>query len=536
MRRAQSVVAMFVALVTASNVAACAGKHSGESELPAVTVPAGLDAFYAQRVNWQECGTGETGGWLTGEPDAGLTCAYITAPLDYTAARDHAIADVATVQLAVARRAATGTKTGSLLSISGGPGQTGLAAAEGAVPDEVRESYDLVGYDPRGVGRSVPQIRCFPGESGDAPDPVTGEEQANRATVANCVRDTGADLLRHIGPDEAVNDVDLIRAILGEPRINLIAASYGTQVAAMYALRFPGNYRAAILDGVVDIAETQDEMLVGQKRGYQDSFDRLAAFCTSEYQASTHAECPLGAEPGAAQQTFQQLLRDADANPVPVPGSEPVAAGSILGATTNGLLWRSEWVPYLQALDGVRHGDGTAVQRLSKMFDNPVGQDDSSGLPAPRQPATDPAAAAADPNAITAITCADTAEPTNDRAVRQHAAIARYEAAPYQNYEPRPAEFPLDVCDLWPFAGAVHPVVPSRADGAAPLLFVAQRHDPTTPAANAERMAQYMRSPLLIRESDGHTFVFGGVSSCIDDEVVRYLRDPRSVQPKTCQE
>ncbi|MEV0299132.1 alpha/beta fold hydrolase [Nocardia sp. NPDC050710] len=417
--------------------------------------------------------------------------------------------------LAITRRPATGAKKGTLLAISGGPGGTGLDLIEAPYPPEVLADFDIVSYDPRGVGRSTPLIQCAGGlEPDTSTDDPESTEAAERAEVAACVRDTGLDVLRHIGSDEATNDVDLLRAVLGEERINLLAYSYGTQIAAMYALRFPGNYRAAVLDGVVDIAERPNEMRVGQERGYQATFTRLAAFCAGEYRRSG-AECPLGVDPATAEATFQQLLRNADERPLPARRGEPVTASDILEATYTGLLWRSFWEPYLRALEALRHGDGTMVRRFADSQDS------------------------ANTNAITAITCTDTADPTTDRAAVQQDAAAIYDAATFDNYDRRPAEFPLEDCDLWPFPGKIIPgkilpAVPTRVDSAAPLLFVGTRHDPTTPVGNAERMAKYMTSPLLVREGDGHTFVFGNENNCIDVEVVRYLEDPNSVRDKVC--
>ncbi|MEV6771887.1 alpha/beta hydrolase [Nocardia sp. NPDC051030] len=522
----RTVAAVAVPVLTAALCVTGCSKDSGSQDKD-------LQAFDAQTVHWGPCGQGDTAGWFTGEIPADQQCGQIVAPLDYSAARGKGLGDTPTVQLAVARRPATGQKTGSLLAISGGPGDPGLEMIEMSFPEAVRTDFDIVSYDPRGVGKSTPTIKCTSqGENAETGTDTDSAEQANRATVAACVAGTGVDVLRHIGSNEATDDVDLIRAVLGEQRINLLAASYGTQIAGMYAVRYPDGYRAAVLDGVVNIAESQNDMLIGQKRGYQSTFDRVIAYCTGEYRATEHTECPLGNDPATATTSFQQLLRDADAHPVPAGATNPVTGGEILTATTKGLLWKSSWVPYLNALQGVRHGDGTAIHELAETGS----VTEESGTPAPRHRAgRDSSAQPSDPNAITAITCTDTADPTTDRAARQRDAQARYNASTYENYEPRPTEFPLDVCDLWPFPGAVHPSVPSRPDSAAPLLFVAQSHDPTTPLVNAQRMADYMRSPLLIREGDGHTFVFGDVDPCIDAEVVRYLRDPHSVQNKTCQ-
>ncbi|MFD4429470.1 alpha/beta fold hydrolase [Nocardia sp. NPDC058497] len=507
----KAVCAVAVSMTIASCVSGCAAVQPASR-----TTGAALDAYYAQSVDWVPCGDGKTGEWFA-ETLAGVKCGQVRAPLDYRNVQQHGSSGSQTVLLAVARRPTTEEKTGTLLAISGGPGGTGLDLIEAAYPPEVLAHFDIVAYDPRGVGRSTPLIQCAGGLNPDldlTAEDTEAVEAAERTEVDACVADTGLDVLRHTGSDEATNDVDLLRAVLGEERINLLAYSYGTQIAAMYALRFPANYRAAILDGVVDIAERPNDMRLGQERGYQATFTRLAAFCVGEYRRGG-AECPLGTDPAAAEATFQQLLRDADARPVRVRGGSPVTATDVLDASYTGLLWPSAWKPYLAALQALRHGDGTAVRRFADF-------QDSEGT-----------------NAITAITCTDTANPTTDRAARQHDAAARYDAATYDNYEPRPTEFPLEDCDLWPFEGKVIPgkllpVVPARADSAARLLFVGTRHDPTTPLGNSERMAKYMTSPLLIREGDGHAVVFGDENDCIDAEVIRYLNDPDSARDKTC--
>lgn len=507
----QALRSITVLVVAASYVSGCSGDVPDPWSAP---VPPGLEAFYGQSIDWVPCGVEETDGWFA-EVATGQQCAYVRAPLDYRGVRGRSITEVQTVHLAVARRPATAEKKGALLAISGGPGSTGLELIEGFYPAEVLAHFDIVSYDPRGVGRSMPLIQCAGGLDPDSrTDDTESIEAAERAEVSACARDTGLDVLRHIGSDEATDDVDLLRAVLGEQQINLLAYSYGTQIAAMYALRFPANYRAAVLDGVVDTAERPNEMRVGQERGYQATFTRLAAFCTGEYR-SRGGECPLGVDPAAAEATFQQLLRAADARPVPVRGGEPVAASEILEATYTGLLWRSAWQPYLRALEALRRGDGTMVRHFAD-FQDP-----------------------AESNAITAITCTDIADPTTDRVSRQQEAATRYDAATFDDYKSRPAEFPLEDCDLWPFPGMVVPgkilpVIPIRVEHAAPLLFVGTRHDPTTPVGNAERMAKYLTSPLLVREGDGHTFVFGDENSCVDAEVVRYLENPNSVPGKVC--
>lgn len=478
------------------------------------------DAFYAQPVEWLPCVESEPSDWFPDVRADDRRCARILAPLSYRAAGRLAPDAGLTVSLAVARQPAEAEKHGTLLLISGGPGGPGLSMLDMAFPEQIRRHYDIVSYDPRGVGRSNPQIRCDPTEVdlAEEKDSVAATEAARSEFVSSCVRGTAPEVLAHIGSDEAADDIDILRGVLGEPQLNILAASYGTQVAAMYIDRYPNGYRAAVLDGVVDVTENSTQMRVGQEKGYQETFDRVATFCAGRYRAEGHPECPFGDDPAQAENVFRGVLRDVKEHPVAAGAAPAVEPSDILRALIASYLWPEGWAPYLDALDAVRHGDGAPMRRLA---DAETGSNYwTSGM---------------EENALAAITCADVADPTGDRASRQADEAAMYDAATYDDYTPRPAEFPLDTCDFWPFAGTAKAFRPHRANGSAPVLFVGTRHDPTTPLRNAERMANYLDSPLLTREGDGHTFVFNDVNQCIDGLVVRYLGDPFSARNAVCQ-
>lgn len=475
-------------------------------------------AFYGQRVAWGPCAGGETGTWFSDIVDERV-CARVLAPLDYRVSGAVTPESADTVSLAVARLPATATKRGTLVLISGGPGEPGLGMLDMPFPARIREQYDIVAYDPRGVGRSLPAIVCDPNGEDlvEEQDSVTATEDARRRFVESCVTGTGANVLRHIGSDEATDDLDILRGVLGERQLNILAASYGTQVAAMYVDRYPQGYRAAALDGVVDVTEDYTRMRIGQNKGYQDTFDRVAAFCAERL----HAGCPLGTDPSQAENVFRDILRSAEQQPVPADEAAPVEPNDILQAVSASFLWPTGWVPFLDALTALRRGDGTAMRRLAN---------DETTEPPHRSPSSTETKG----NALTVITCADVAVPTEDRAAKQADEAALYDAATYDDYKPRPAEFPLEACDLWPTPGTARGFQPRRAAGSAPVLFIGTEHDPTTPLGNAERMAEYLDSPLLTREGDGHTFVFGEVNKCIDDLVVGYFDDPEAARRTVC--
>ncbi|MCM6778876.1 alpha/beta hydrolase [Nocardia sp. CDC159] len=481
------------------------------------------DAYYDQNVRWKHCAKGEGRSWFLDIPADGRLCARILVPLDYRGSRPVAPGRVKSVSLAVARLVATGEKHGTLVLISGGPGQPGLGMLDMPFPEPIRRHYDIVSYDPRGVGRSTPAIHCAwnSAELLDEQDSATATEAARREFVDSCVNRTGARVLRHIGSDEATDDLDIIRGVLGEQRLNLLAASYGTQIAAMYIDRYPQGYRAAALDGVVDVTEGFFEMWMGQMRGYQDTFNRVAAYCAGPYRTESRGECPLGGDPAKAQNVFHGILRGLHERPAPADERAPVEPGTVLQAMITGFLWPEGWAPFLDALVAIQHGDGTPMRKLAnEEYDE--------------TPPRTPYDSILSDNALVAITCADIAEPTSDRAARQADLAALHHAATYDDYRPRPTEFPLGTCDFWPTPGTAKAYRPHRANGSPPVLFIGTRHDPTTPLRNAERMAQYLQSPLLIREGDGHTFVFNDVNSCIDDLVVRYFENPPAARSAIC--
>ncbi|UGT43183.1 alpha/beta hydrolase [Nocardia yamanashiensis] len=484
---------------------------------PDISIADAREAFYTQHVTWEPCAA-EAEPWFPDITDD-RTCARVLAPLDYRAPGRLTPDTVETVSLAVARLPATEHKRGTLVLISGGPGEPGLDMLNMPFPEQIRRNFDIVSYDPRGVGRTRPAIVCNSQDEeqlDEQQDPVTAAEQSRRLFVNSCIAGTGKEVLRHIGSDEATDDLDILRGVLGKQQLNILAASYGTQVAAMYIDRYPRGYRAAALDGVVDVTETHTQMRIGQGRGYQDTFNRVARFCAGR------ADCPLGPDPDQAENVFRAILRSVKDHPVPA-GAAAIGPDDILQALSKSYLWPTGWVPFLDALTAIRNGDGTPMHNLTA---------EETSEP-PRQTSS---AAQTASDALEVITCADFAQPTDDRRSRQADEQALYDATTYDHYEPRPTEFPLDTCAFWPNRGSAKVFHPARAQNSPPVLFIGTRHDPTTPLSNAERMARYLASPLLIREGDGHTFVFGEVNTCIDDRVVGYFENPDTAQAIVCAE
>src|SRR5690606_33600154 len=210
-------------------VAGCAEEQEVATAPPA-PVPAELSRFYAQVPQWESC----AGYVAPGEslPPA-AQCARIEVPIDY------ADPDGPTAQLALSRLRATGSKIGSLLLNPGGPGMSGLSTATIGGGTPVAERFDRVGFDPRGVGASTPAVTCLTPQEADAeraetpepstPEGIAADEAENREYADRCMARTGEDLLAHIGTREVVEDMDVIRAVLGDPKLNYLGYSYGTR-------------------------------------------------------------------------------------------------------------------------------------------------------------------------------------------------------------------------------------------------------------------------------------------------------------------
>lgn len=304
-----------------------------------------------------------------------------------------------------------------------------------------------------------------------------------------CVAQTGLAVLRHIGTDQAVEDVEAIRRSLGEAHLSFVAYSYGTKVAALYAERHPAGVAAMVLDGVVDLSEDDTTTRIGQARGYEATFQRFAAYC------APLAGCPLqaGARAQPSYAALMQRLPELDAA-----GTLPDRY-TLAKVMTSALLWSEQWQELASALIALNRGDGAPLKAMA------------ASVPYAEHEAP-----------LIAITCADSAPVALPWALRQAQLRRMHGGFQLQS-------MPLDApesCDEWPFAGNERAHIPRRDPQLPPLLFISQRHDATTPHANGRRMASFFLSPHLTREGDGHTLVFSGADACIDNEAIDYLENP----------
>ncbi len=237
------------------------------------TPPPGSEAlakFYAQTLHWKGCGVGE--------------CAGLSVPMDYAKPDGEKI----TVQVVRMRASKKSQRIGSLVVNPGGPGASGIdyaRAADFIVGKPVRQRFDIVGFDPRGVQRSSP-VDCLSDEEMDAflaQDPTPDDPAEVQTFLASmkvlgdgCLTRTGP-LLGHISTEDTAKDMDILRSALGDAKLNYLGKSYGTQLGAVYAGLFPKLVGRFVLDGVLPPDLTLGGLGSGSGRGLRAGSPRLGA-------------------------------------------------------------------------------------------------------------------------------------------------------------------------------------------------------------------------------------------------------------------
>ncbi|WP_086661089.1 alpha/beta hydrolase [Lentzea kentuckyensis] len=474
---------------------------------PAGTVPAGLEKFYGQQLGWQDCApfatTGSSRAAYGSKRD--VECTRLQVPLDYSKP------DGDTITIGVLRYKATGQRIGSLLINPGGPGASGMAAAAGMVSDyrktELGKRFDLVGFDPRGIGASDPAVKCLTGPERDAdrldldidtsPAGLAQTEQENKAYAEKCAAGTkfGASMLANLGTRDVVKDMDVLRSALGDAKLSYVGYSYGTRIGTEYAETFPQNVRALILDGAVDPTQDQLASLVAQAAGFQKAFDEFVKWCREK------GDCPLGDDANAS---FRQLTTPLIQKPVNV-GDRKLSYNDAITAAIQALYSEQLWPLLLDGLKELKNGRGRVLMTLADAY---LDRDDQGNY----STITD---------AFNAVHCVDDQRLTDKNALLD-AAKKYKEAAPFLD-DGNPPGATLDACAFWP-APVTARTGPPKADGIPPLLVISTTGDPATPYDAGVNLAKALNSRLLTYEGVQHTVFLQGVA-CVDDAGVKYLID-----------
>ena len=445
--------------------------------------------------------------------DDGFQCSTVRVQLDD---RD---ASKGTFDLAVARKRATSKqRIGSLLVNPGGPGASAIDFLEDAYlsfPAQVRARFDLVAFDPRGIGRSS-AVRCATTAELDRylsldPSPTTpaaleAYAQANRALDAGCAQRSGR-ILPYVGTDTVADDMDRVRAAVGDDKLSYLGYSYGTAIGAAYLDRHPTRVRAMVLDGAIDPTLSWEQLAGGQGIG----FDRaMAAFLANCQATSCAFRQSVTGEIGAA---YDRLAARVESAALPGLGSRTVGPGEFFMAAAGALYSKSSWPALAEALQAAERGNGRNLLSLADDF--------SERGPNGYAPILE---------SINAVNCIDRPWP---RDVASYAAAGDRIARKAPRFG-RAIMLSGMSCIAWP----VPPVsVPHRVTGlgSPPVVVIGTTRDPATPYEWARGLAgQLQQGILLTHQGDGHTVYRTGAPTCITGPVNAYLIDLVAPAPFTC--
>jgi len=458
---------------------------------------------YGQPPVWGSC-AGFLGS-ATALPTA--RCGMVSVPVDY------AKPDGPQAQLAVIRVPATGDRIGALMVNPGGPGASAVdavaAMAASFGDNDVTRRFDLVGFDPRGVGRSTPQVRCRSDAEFDAfrresltdysPAGAAGIERLYQQYAQECVARTGQDFLANVGTASAVRDMDVVRAALGENQINFLGYSYGTELGARYAELFGDRVRTMILDGAVDPSADPVAENVRQLAGFQTAFDDYAANCARS------VDCPLGQDPTQFVARYHQLVDPLVQQPGRTSDPRGLSYQDAITGTANALYTQRYWKFLTSGLLGLQRG--TDAGDLLLLADDYQGRN-AAGHYTNQQ------------DAFSAIRCVDSPYPTDPAAWAEADRQGRA-AAPFMSYGQFTGFAPRDACALWPVPPTSTPHAAS-SPGPGKVVVVSTTHDPATPYEAGVDLAREMDASLITFNGTQHTVVFNG-DACVDTAVVGFL-------------
>jgi pimeloyl-ACP methyl ester carboxylesterase len=465
-----------------------------------------------------------------------LQCAKVTVPLDY--ARPGA----GTLDVALARYRATGTSRGSVLLNFGGPGGAGIPelASEGRQFMDLTNGYDVVAFDPRGVGRSSP-VSCG---DGGAPvpavpkrDPGAGRPQALfrqlRQVAEECARNSGP-VLPHIGTVNASRDLDVIRQALGDKKLNYLGFSYGTRLGAVYAAQFPDRVGRLVLDGVDTLTESPAEQGLAGAEGQQTALDDFLDWCTAD------TGCPFGQDRRRAGDEVIRLVRALDRDPVPTDFGGSFSGQDLVGALGQGLYSRQSWPSLERALASlVEDGDtrrvlGFATGGIGLPHAYPTGlahdrhRADPTGPPHDRRRADGGLVDAADipadnlPAALMAINCAD--DPDRPDAARLTEEMRTLRAA-YDHASPVFGRYRLTQLPLCYGRPAGTDFIRERVKDVrtAKMLLVGTRGDPATPYRWTVETARRLGPSAVVLDNKGEGHTGYSSSMCVHHKVNDFL-------------
>ncbi|MFJ4787382.1 alpha/beta hydrolase [Streptomyces sp. NPDC088794] len=480
---------------------------------------ADLSRFYRQKVAWSKCDM---------DAPKDMQCGKVTVPLDY------AEPSAGTIDLAMARYRATGKKRGSVLLNFGGPGGAGVSelAAGGDEFMSLTNGYDVVSFDPRGVGRSSP-VSCGDGsddsdetsESSDE-DAGTSDPQAVlrqlRTAAAQCAENSGP-VLRHIGTVDASRDLDVMRQAVGDKKLNYLGFSYGTRLGAVYAAQFPKKVGRLVLDGVDTLTEPMAEQGIAGAEGQQTALEDFVNWCVKDIA------CPFGQDARDAREQVVRLVQSLDEDPVPTDFGEGFTGQDLVGAIGQALYSKDMWPSLERALASlVEDGDTRGVMAFATGgVAYPLRATGGVGLP--HRATTGDGLVDADDvpldnlsAALMAINCADDPDrPGADRITKDLGRLREQ----YEQASPVFGRYRLtEVLMCYGRPKGTDYIRDEVRDVHGPkMLLVGTRGDPATPYRWTTETAKRLGSSAVVLDNKGEGHTGYASSKCVHNKVDRFL-------------
>lgn len=455
----------------------------GTTPRPAADDPQ-LAEIYRQKIGWGPC---------PASYPTSMQCGKLKVPLDY-AHPDQG----GTIELALARIPATGSaRLGSLVLNYGGPGQSGAQGTADRFDRwrDLAKSYDMVGFDPRGIAESAP-ISC------DGALPLVGTEYLDAAELLRateraaraCESHTGP-ILRHVGTVDVTRDMDVLRAALGDPKLNYLGASYGTRIGAVYAAQFPRHVGRMALDGVDTLSKPLAEQAMDVVKGQQLGFEGFVDWCTKQ------PSCVYtGMDPEKAVDKVEGLVAGLDKSPLTTEDDKKFTGQSLAFAIENSLYGTRSWPELADGLGQLeRDKDLTVLAELAKP------EEDNEGA------------------ALTVVNCSDYTDRGVEGDVKAFQRKLDALRPEFQKASPifgRGELSEIELCHGQPPADGF--VADIDHPGAPPMLLIGVRNDPATPYRWTEETAARLDSPVIIDyQGQGHTGY--PHSACVKRNVDHFL-------------
>lgn len=459
--------------------------------------PADLSEYYSQEVTWKECGPH-------------LKCTTLKAPLDYSQPQ------LGSIDIAVNRYwAGNSEPKGELLINPGGPGASGYDWVKDSVEylgtKKLKANFAIIGFDPRGVQHST-SVHCLPAKQLDeffygddgtkigSPQDLANTSQKIQDFAAACENNTGA-LLGNVDTQSAARDLDLIRAALGQEKLDYLGFSYGTFLGTVYANLFPTNVGRFVLDGAVDPTQSQADVSLNQLVGFDNALQEYLKDCVK------HSGCPFKGSLASNLTRIKNFMLAIEGHPLA--NSDDSSRKVTIWAIESGMMMALYSADYWQYLDqafslAFETRNGAMFQRLADAYNDR---------------ASDGTYSSNINEANIAINCLDAREDSSDAAMQAQNARMLAASPTLGRYW----QYGAMLCANWPYP-VKKPLSSFAAVGAPQIVVVGTTNDPATPYAQAVNLAHNVLADgyLITYDGEGHTAYGQGVS-CVDNAVDNFF-------------